>query len=61
MTLSQVRLLISILVIVALFGVLGISLFVPIKGFEVDIVDMLVGALVTAFAGVVGYYFKGAK
>lgn len=60
-TKSIARIVIATLVIGGLFGLIAATLFVPIVATEIQIVDMLVGAMVAAFAVVVGYFFRGGK
>lgn len=53
------RLILSAMVVLGFFALVGLTLFVPIQGYELQIVDMLIGALVASFTNVIAYYFRG--
>ena len=53
------RLILSAIIVLGFFALVGITLFVPIQGYELQIVDMLIGALVASFTNVVAYFFRG--
>ena len=52
------RLVIAALVTVGFFTLIGTSLFVEIKGAELQLVDTMVGVLATAFSLVVAFYVR---
>ena len=54
----MVRYLIAFAVIAGVFALVGVGLFVPLVGAELQIVDMLIGALITAFSMIVAYFFR---
>lgn len=55
---NTARLVISIAVLTGVFALIGVALFVPTLNTEIQIVDMLIGGMVTAFAQIVSFYFK---
>ena len=61
MNMSRARVALASLIVLGFFTMLGIVLFVPIEPSEIQVEDMLFGALVTAFAGVVAYFFTGDR
>ena len=58
MSIAMVRYLIAFAVIAGVFALVGVGLFVPLVGAELQIVDMLIGALITAFSMIVAYFFR---
>ena len=52
------KIVIAALVTVGFFSLIGASLFVEIKGAELQLVDTMVGVLATAFSMVVGSYVR---
>ena len=55
---EKTRLVLAIVVVIGFFTLIGLTIFVPIAGAEIEIVDMLIGALIAAFTIIVAYYFK---
>ena len=53
------RLIIAATVVVGFFGLIAVTLFYPLDDVTVEVDDVGIGALLTAFVGVVGYYFRG--
>ena len=58
MSINTIRLILILLVVLGLFSLFGLTLFFPIKDFQIEIVDTLIGALLAAFAGIMVHYFR---
>ena len=54
-------LILSIIVIVGFFTLLGILIFVPIKIENKDMLNLVIGALLSAFTGVVAYWISSTS
>ena len=57
MSINTVRLILVLVVTLGLFSLLGLAVFLPVKGFQIEIFDAVLGALLTAFTGMVAYFF----
>ena len=55
------RLAITILVIAVIFGLLAITLFFPVDGFQIDLIDTMLGAMIGALATAIGFFFREQK
>ena len=55
---DKARLILASVVVSGFFTLIGFAIFKPIEGPELQLVDVMVGALVAAFAGIVRHFFS---
>ena len=53
------RIVLAGVVALGFFALIGLTLFVPIQSYELQIVDMLIGAMVASFTSVISFFFRG--
>ena len=59
MTLPTVRALFVAAILLVIVGLIGANIFLPPSGFTLQIEEAgLIGALISALSGAVGYYFR---
>ena len=57
MSINIIRLVLASVVIISLFSLVGLAVFFPVQGFQIEVLDAVLGALLAAFAAIVAYVF----
>ena len=58
MKMNAARLTIAALVIIGIFGLLITTFYFPLNEAEIELEDMMIGALIYAFKDVLAYFFR---
>ena len=58
MTDNIAKIILATVVLIGFFGLVGYSLYAPLTGYQIQLDDMLIGALIVVFKDVIAHYFK---